>query len=115
MDISIWSHARSDLPNALPQSEAWIQGEYEGNTYFVFEADGWLINAGTGDGVPNAKVRAPDPMATFETYVSLEPIGASADGYAFLEIVVRAVTKASDGFWEHPGDGRFYRHSEGRF
>jgi hypothetical protein len=114
MDISIWSRSPPDLPLALPQADGWSRNEYKSNVYYTFEGDGWLINVGFEHRSSEGKA-IPDATATCGTYVSLEPIGASAAGYEFLEKVVRTLSKTCDGLWEHPGDGRFYRHDQGPF
>lgn len=114
MDISISSRSAPNLPSDLPNSEAWIPNDYNGRVFYAFEAEEWLIDVSDAP-VPQARTGCPDTTATHETYISLEPIGASPEAYAFLEQVVRALAKSADGFWEHPGDGRFYRHNEGHF
>jgi hypothetical protein len=114
MDISIWSTKAPTLPHELPRSDSWQQHEYR-KPYYQFLGDGWLVNVEVGEGTPIAALLGVMPNASFVTYVSLEPIGASAEGYDFLESVVRTTCEACNGLWEHPGNGRFYSHDGGVF
>jgi hypothetical protein len=63
---------------------------------------------------------APDPVvealpaASHVTYVTLEPIGADSEGYAFLEEVVRSLARKSAGVWVDPY-GAAYPYDQGTF
>jgi hypothetical protein len=114
MNISVWSSNAPRLPDDLPRAESWTLHEYR-QPYYQYAGDGWLVNVQSSKRAPAKSVVSVAPTATIATDISLEPIGASADGYDFLESVVRAISKACDGLWEHPGDGRLYCHDEGVF
>jgi|CXWL01.1.fsa_nt_gi hypothetical protein len=113
MDISVWSRTPPNLPNDLPESAGWIRDEYEAHPYYTFEADSWQISVGSARRQSNSSPVKLDPLLEYCSHISLAPIAASNEGYAFLERVVRTLTKASDGYWESPGDGRFNRYDQG--
>lgn len=115
MDISIWSVSPPPMPPDLAGHGHWEKYPDAEVDAYELDCDDWMLEVSTSVNSPAADVLAHLPDAKWETCVSLSPTGASADAYRSLEEVVRNLCKACGGCWQHPGDGRFYRHDEGVF
>jgi hypothetical protein len=110
MDLAVWSTRPFNFPAELPQSDSWERYGEE----FSFEGDGWQVVVLSEQSEPEAPVVQKLPGASFVAYVTLEPIGAESDGYAFLEQVVRSVARQVSGVWVD-SNGSAYKHDEGSF
>ena len=110
MDLEVWSAREINLPSELPQESLWQQFGEE----FSYEGDGWLVSVLTESSEPPGPVEQVLPDASYVTYVTLEPIGAGPEGYAFLEQVVRSLAEKSAGVWVDPG-GDAYLYDQGTF
>ena len=117
MDLSVWSARPFDLPEQLPQPEAWKRYQET----WAFETKGWQVLVLPArpyqtkpPHLPNSEVLLRLPGVSYVAYVTLEPIGADHAGYAFLEKVVRSLALATGGVWVDP-DEEVYAHDEGRF
>ena len=110
MDLAVWSTREFNFPAQLPRSSLWKRYDEE----FAFEADEWQVSALFEESEPDPVVVRKLPGATFVAWISLEPIGAGSDGYAFLEEVVRSLTREVAGVWVDP-NGDVYFQNEGRF
>src|SRR5687767_14191732 len=99
MDLEVWFEGPGELRSWLPQDVTWeaYPSEYD------HEGDGWLVVVGFAErGDPPEAVAGLCPAASHLVGVSLEPIGASPVGYAFLERVVRGLAAASGALWVDP-------------
>jgi hypothetical protein len=110
MDLAVWSTRDFNFPAQLPRSSLWKRYDEE----FAFEADQWQVSVLFEESEPDPMVVSKLPDANFVAWISLEPIGAGPDGYAFLEEVVRSVTLEVAGVWVD-ANGQVYFHNEGRF
>ena len=81
---------------------------------FAFEEDQWQVLVLSEQSEPDPPVVHKLPGANFVAWISLEPIGADPDGYAFLEEVVLSVARTVGGVWVDP-NGLAYFHNEGSF
>src|SRR5687768_8237371 len=110
MDLEVWSTRDFNFPVELPRSTVWTSYDEE----FAFEGDGWHVLVLSEQSEANPSVVHKLPDANFVAWVTLEPIGAGPDGYAFLEEVVRSVAREVGGVWVDP-NGTAYFHDEGSF
>ena len=110
MDLAVWSPREFDFPAELPRSNMWTRYSEE----FAYEGDGWQVLVMPEQSEPDASVVHKLPDAKFVAWISLEPIGAGPDGYAFLEEVVRSVARTVGGVWVDPSY-EAYLHNEGSF
>ena len=138
MDLSVWSEQRPELPRGLPEAERWQPpdvssegnwpqadlaeysetGERELDGPWYYEAENWLIDVLICVIADHRHiledVRARMPSAKYVAYVTLEPIGASRDGYEMLERVVRGLASEYAGVWANM-DGVAFTPEEGQF
>ena len=110
MDLEVWSTRDFNFPAELPRSTSWKRYDDE----FAFEENEWQVLVLSEQSDPDPSVIHKLPGARFVAAISLEPIGAGPDGYAFLEEVVRSVARAVGGVWVDP-NGSAYFHNEGSF
>ena len=110
MDLGVWSTRDFNFPAQLPRSTLWKRYNKE----FAFEEDRWQVVVLSEQSEPDTSVVHKLPGAKFVAWISLEPIGAGADGYTFLEEVVRSVAREVGGVWVDP-NGFAYFHNEGSF
>ena len=110
MDLAVWSTRDFNFPAELPRSALWKRYDEE----FAFEEDQWQVLVLSEESDPDSSVVHKLPGANFVAWISLEPIGAEPDGYAFLEEVVRSVAREVGGVWVDP-NGLAYFHNEGSF
>jgi hypothetical protein len=114
MDLSVWSSRPFELPGELPLAASWVRYPEQ----WVFESGAWQVLVTPAQRSerdrPNEAVLHKVPDASHVAYVTLEPIGADQHGYGFLEEVVRALARASAGFWVDPW-GEPFAHDEGQF
>ena len=110
MDLAVWSTRDFNFPAELPRSSLWKRYDEE----FAFEEDQWQVQVLSEQSEPEPSVVQKLPGASFVAWISLEPIGAEPDGYAFLEEVVRSVAREVGGVWVDP-NGLAYFHNEGSF
>lgn len=110
MDLEVWSARELNLPAELPQESLWQQFGEE----FSYEGDGWQVLVLTESSEAPGPVKQALSDASHVTYVTLEPIGAGPEGYAFLEQVVRSLARKSAGVWVD-SFGAAYRHDQGAF
>ena len=110
MDLSVWCNEDFQLPNLLPNANEWRAYGEE----WAYEGNGWQILVLKGEEEPEAEIKEKLPNASSVIYVTLEPIGADADGYKLLETVVRTLAKSCNGVWVDP-NGIVYFHDEGQF
>ena len=109
-DLAVWSTRAFNFPAELPQSSLWKSYDDE----FAFEKDDWQVSILSEQTEPDPSVVHKLSGANFVAWISLEPIGAEPDGYAFLEEVVRSVTRKVGGVWVDQ-NGLVYFHDEGNF
>jgi hypothetical protein len=110
MDLAVWSTRDFNFPAELPRSTLWKRYDDE----FAFQEDQWQVLVLPDQSEADPSVVHKLPGARFVAWITLEPIGAEADGYAFLEEVVRSVAREVGGVWVDP-DGLAYFHNEGSF
>ena len=110
MDLAVWSTRDFNFPAELPRSTLWKRYARE----FAFEEDRWQVLVLSEQSEPDPSVVHKLPGAKFVAGISLEPIGAEPDGYAFLEEVVRSVAREVGGVWVD-SYGFAYFHDEGSF
>ena len=110
MDLAVWSTRDFNIPAELPRSTLWKRYDEE----LAFEEDEWQVLILVEEREPDPSVVHKLPGARFVAHISLEPIGAGPDGYAFLEEVVRSVARKVAGVWVDP-NGVTYFHNEGSF
>jgi len=110
MDLAVWSARDFNFPAELPQTSLWKRYGEE----FAFEEDEWQVLVLPEQSEPHPSIVHKLPGANFVAYISLEPIDAGPDGYAFLEEVVRSVARKVAGVWIDPS-GSAYFHNEGTF
>ena len=98
MDVVVWVGCSLTLPDDLPDSDNWKRYEYEGWVHYEYFTDEWLVNVGTAE-----KELLTEEIKTIRSdidrgyVVSLEPIGANAAGYKFLEDVILTTVKNCGG------------------
>lgn len=104
-----------DLRSSVPLGEAWR--EY-GSDVLAYEATSWQVLVEHAEEIEPADV-APDlrallPEARYRVSLTLEPIGAPAEGRAFLADVVQAVGGSFDcvGYDVETGAPRRYESTE---
>ena len=110
MDIEVWSSEPFDLPAALPELAHWTQTGFG----HEFEGEGWLVHVSQEKEQPWKMVKKKLRGASHVACITLEPIGASEDGYAFLEKVVRTLARKCDGVWAVPEE-QVHGPDEGEF
>ena len=110
MDLEVWSTRDFNFPVELPRSSLWERYDEE----FAFEGNEWQVLVLPEQSEPDPPVVHKLPGANFRAGITLEPIGAGPDGYAFLEEVVRSVARAVGGVWVDQY-GSAYFHNEGSF
>ena len=115
MDIPIWSQHPPELPSTLPQRDHWKKIETPKASWYEYVTDEWMLTVEGEEGTPDPALESVLPNPSWRTYLSLSPIGANEEGYDFLEVVTRGLCKSCEGYWQHPGNGQFYRHDEGPF
>jgi len=93
MDLEVWSAQSFNLPGQLPRSNFWNLESDE----WVYNSGSWQILVMATDDEPHASVLKKLPGANSVAYVTLEPIGADAEGYALLEEVIRNLAKENNG------------------
>ena len=121
MDLQVWSRKPFDLPAQLCESGAWTSYpapsavRASGESY-AYETESWQVEVLTGTAksnpVPNS-IKAISPELLHVAFLTLEPIGADADGYAFLERTVRELARRNDGRWLGPDGLHAYSANEG--
>ena len=110
MDLAVWSTREFNFPEDLPRATMWTRYDDE----FAFEGDGWQLLVLSEESEPDAPVVNKLPDANFIASITLEPIDAGPDGYAFLEEVVRSLAREVGGVWVDP-NGTAYFPNEGSF
>lgn len=110
IDLAVWSTRDFNFPAELPQSTLWKHYDEE----FAFEEDQWQVLVLSEQSEPDPSVVHKLGGANFVAWISLEPIDAEPDGYAFLEEVVRSVAREVGGVWVD-ANGLAYFHNEGSF
>jgi len=91
MDIIIYATCALSLPGDLPQPEAW---KNYGGTDWAYETETWqvLVDLDKEFKIPvEAKTLKGDLSITIP--ITLEPIGANEQGYAFLEKTTQQIIK----------------------
>ena len=83
MDLAVWSKRDFNFPDELPRSNLWKRYRKE----FAFEKERWQVLVLAEESEPDPPVVHKLPGAKFVAWITLEPIGADDDGYAFLEEV----------------------------
>lgn len=111
LDIEVWSEKPFNVSEWLPESDKWEQFGDE----WSYEGDGWQVLVNLDETEPiSESVKEKIGSAKFVAYTTLEPIGADTEGYAFLEKVVREMTRNAQGVWVDPYD-QVLRADEGSF
>jgi len=111
MDLTVWCDGEISLPNVLPEPSCWQ--EYKSER--AYEKENWQVLVVPGeDEEPGSSILEKFPKASKAYYITLEPIGADAEGYMFLEKVTRALAKSCGGVWINPY-GTAYFYNEGSF
>ena len=109
MDLQVWSAQPFKFPEQLPKADSWKRWEDS----WQYDGANWLINVSIEEDEPDDSVTGKLPTAKHMAFVSLEPIAANAEGYAFLEEVTRGLCRQTGGVWVEPS-GEVYFHDEGK-
>ena len=95
MEVVVWAACALSLPADLPSADKW---ESFGKNEYAYIQKSWKVSVYKEQKLtPTKEVAAVNPAHNIATTVSVEPIGASNQAYAFWASVAESISKKCGG------------------